>query len=44
MLPAYKTMIPTPDREIGFPLGNTVVVTRDGARPLSKYCSDLIIV
>ncbi len=44
MVLAYEPMISTPDRKIGFPLGDTVVVTSDGARRLSKYCEDIIIV
>ncbi|MCZ7574528.1 MAG: Xaa-Pro peptidase family protein [Ardenticatenaceae bacterium] len=44
MVLAYEPMISTPDRKIGFPLGDTVIVTKDGSRRLSKYCDDLIVV
>ena len=44
MVFAYEPMISTPDRKIGFPLGDTVVVTQDGARRLSRYCADVIVV
>ncbi len=44
MLLAYEPMISTPDRKFGLPLGDTVLITRDGARRLSRYCNDLIVV
>lgn len=44
MVLAYEPMISTPDRKIGFPLGDTVIITSDGARRLSKYCSDIMVV
>lgn len=44
MVLAYEPMISTPDRRFGLPLGDTVIVTRDGARRTSRYCNDLIVV
>ena len=44
MVLAYEPMISTSDRKIGIPLGDTVVITATGARRLSKYCNELIVV
>ena len=43
MLLAYEPMISTADRRISLPLGDTVLVTKDGARRLSKFVNELII-
>ena len=44
MVLAYEPMISTPDRKIGIPLGDTVIVTENGARRLSKYCTEFLYV
>lgn len=44
MVIALEPMISTGDQKIGIPLGDTVVVTADGCRGMSRYARDIIIV
>jgi len=36
-------MISTGDRKIGLQLGDTVILTRDGARRLSRYAREIMV-
>jgi Xaa-Pro aminopeptidase len=40
---AYEPMISTGDRKIGMQLGDTVLITRNGARRLSRYAKELMV-
>jgi Xaa-Pro aminopeptidase len=43
MVIAYEPMISTGDRKIGLQLGDTVILTRDGARRLSRYAREIMV-
>ena len=42
MTVAYEPMISTPDRKVSMAIGDTVVVTADGARRLGRGVDELI--